>query len=88
MSEWTQIALLCVGLLLCFVGTYRQGMKEGTCVGKNDGFLTAIKGLCEGEIRVEGRKLIFSGEHVLFYDPVANEYLTELDMDKLSFVED
>lgn len=88
MSEWAQIALLCGGLLLCFVGTYRQGVKEGTCIGMNDGFLTAIRGLCEGEIKVEGRKLIFDGKHVLFYNPVTNERLTELDMDKLTFMED
>ena len=56
--------------------------------GLSDGYLRSIRSLCEGHMWVEGRKLMFDGEDGIFYDREKGEFVTELDMDKLEFVED
>lgn len=82
---FTALALL--GILLCFGRGWHVAFDAGFEEGANEGFLAAIKSLCDEEIVVDGRKLIFKGKHVGLYDNDTNERLTELDMDDLTFKE-
>lgn len=86
MRSMATMFLCCFGALVCFIGMHREGAKLGYKKGHEDGYLTAMKEICEGHLKVEDRKFIFDNEAVRFYDK--NGPLFELDMDQLDFTED
>lgn len=80
--------LLCMaGILACMYGMYREGMRHGHYAGASDGYLMAIRDLCDGHMKVDGRKLLFDKTASHFVDKTSGEFMTELDMDKMEFEE-
>lgn len=73
---------------LCFVGVHHEGVKKGYVAGRSDGYLYAVRDLCEGHMWVEGRKLKFDGNTGVFFDKQEGKYVNELDMDEIVFKED
>lgn len=56
--------------------------------GMSNGYMHAIRALCDEHIKVVGRKLVFDGKCGMFFDANENKYLTEIDMDEIVFKED
>lgn len=80
--------IACVGIVVCLMGMYHEGMKHGYDKGAEDSFARFLKALCDGDLKVEDRKLMFSEDFATFYDVEKDEYVNEIDMDKLTFRED
>lgn len=80
--------IACVVIVACLIGMYREGMKRGYYKGAEDSFARCLKALCDGDIKVEGRKLIISEDFATFYDTKKGEFVSEIDMDQLEFRED
>lgn len=87
MSEWVKIIVACIGVVICFKAVHDDGLRYGCHVGVQDGFLIALKAICEGHIKVEGRKFIFDEDHIAFINPKTGETASEIDMDDLTFEE-
>ena len=86
MIDWIKIALACIGVVLCYIGVYHEGVKSGRGEGLHDGFLMALKAICDEDIKVDGRKFIFNKDRVKFYSVEAGKVIDEVDMDDLEFV--
>lgn len=85
---WISYVLPIIGVAACMFGIYREGNKKGYYTGMSDGYLNAIRDLCEGHMSVEGRTLCFDDDTCRFYDTEKGEFVKELDMDELEFRED
>ena len=87
MSEWVEIVAACIGVVICFKAVHDDGLRHGHHVGVQDGFLIALKAICEGYIKVDGRKFIFDEDHISVINPKTGETASEIDMDDLTFEE-
>lgn len=81
------VVLSCAVAALCFWCVYHDGVDHGRGEGFGDGYLHAIRDLCEGHMSVDGDKLIFDEETARFYDKDKGEFITELEMSKINFEE-
>ncbi len=87
MSEWVKIVAACIGVVICFKAVHDDGLRCGHHVGVQDGFLIALRAICEGHIKVDGRKFIFDEDHIELINPKTGETASEIDMDDLTFEE-
>ena len=86
MSETLLIVFCSIGVLLCFLGIRHEGQKFGYGEGCSDGYLMAMKDICDGHLKIENESFIFDDDNVRFYD--ADGPLYVLEWDKLEFVTD
>lgn len=77
-----------VVVLACFSGACRRARIRGEVKGAGNGYLLALKDLCDGHLRVEGRTLFMDETVGLFFSSKTGEQIREIDMDELKFEED
>lgn len=87
LGETAKLVIVGIICVVCVVQIYRHAREEGFVEGVESGFLRALKEICDGHIRIEGRRLIFDEDNVVFYSPETGEKVKEVNIDDLTFVE-
>ena len=82
-----EFILICVGVFLCYRGIYRCGKSAGYEEGIEAGYTAMLKDLCDGNVVIDGRKILFKKSMLRLLNPSTHEVVDELDMDELEFQE-
>lgn len=76
---------ICAGVLVCFHGVYKCGVGAGFHEGVESGYTMFLKGLCDGDIKIDGRTIIFDESNIGVYNPETDEFVGKLNMDDIEF---
>lgn len=87
LGEVAKLVIAGAVCVTCVAQIYRHAREYGFVEGAESGYLMALKEVCDGRIRIEGRRLIFDEDNVVFYSPETGEKVTEVNIDDLTFVE-
>lgn len=81
--------VVCMAVVaVCIFMACKLRYNDGFIEGLQSGYITALKSVVDGRIRVEGDKLIVEDDLLVFTDPNTGKEVHEMDIDKLEFVAD
>lgn len=83
---WTFVAAG-VGVVICFLGVHRNGIREGFSIGIEQGTLRALKDFLDGKVRIEGDELMLDNASFALYDNDGKR-LMRLRVEDLEITED
>lgn len=75
------------GVAACFCHAYNKGVEHGLEDGAANGYVMALKDICDGGLVVDGRTLIFNDTCLQFHDPSDGSIVRKMDMDGMEFEE-